>query len=176
MGDSGLFRATRDSARLGVLRDSRLGCPAAARRHPPPRRRRPPPPPPRRLSPPLRHLLPPRCWWSMRPATLSQASESRRLGAEVALLSSCWIGLCCSTGQATAGFKFVGRCSGVVVCRHWHARAGRYWPSCSGRAGTRIVECSPDKPMLLISSSHEKQTAIKPRASRDREFYVNESQ
>ena len=26
------------------------------------------------------------------------------------------------------------------------------------------------KPMLLISSSHEKQTAIKPRASRDREF------
>ena len=30
--------------------------------------------------------------------------------------------------------------------------------------------------MLLISSSQEKQTATKPRASRDREFYVNESQ
>ena len=40
------------------------------------------------------------------------------------------------------------------------------------RAGTRIVGCSPDKPMLLISSSHEKQTAIKLRASRDREFLV----
>ena len=37
--------------------------------------------------------------------------------------------------------------------------------------------CSPDKPMLLlITSSHEKQTAIKQRASPDREFYVNESQ
>ena len=44
---------------------------------------------------------------------------------------------------------------------------------------TRTVRCSPDKPMLhhvlLISSSHEKQTAIKPRAERDREFfYINE--
>ena len=39
-----------------------------------------------------------------------------------------------------------------------------------GLPGTQIVGCSPDKPMLLISSSHEKQTAIKPRASRDREF------
>ena len=37
--------------------------------------------------------------------------------------------------------------------------------------------CSPDKPMMLISSSHEKQTAIKPRASRETEsFYINESQ
>ena len=54
--------------------------------------------------------------------------------------------------------------------------AYRYGPSGSGRAGTRSVGCSPDKPMLLISSSHEKQTAIKPKASRDREFYVNESQ
>ena len=27
-----------------------------------------------------------------------------------------------------------------------------------------------------IISSHEKQTAIKPKASRDREFYINESQ
>ena len=35
--------------------------------------------------------------------------------------------------------------------------------------GTRSVGCSPDKPMLLIISSHEKQTAIKPRASRERE-------
>ena len=32
----------------------------------------------------------------------------------------------------------------------------------------------PDKPMMfLISSSHEKQTSIKPRASRDREFYIS---
>ena len=31
----------------------------------------------------------------------------------------------------------------------------RYGPSGLGRAGTRIVGCSPDKPMLLISSSHE---------------------
>ena len=38
-----------------------------------------------------------------------------------------------------------------------------YGPSGSGPAGTRSVGCSPDKPMLLISSSHEKQTAIKPR-------------
>ena len=45
-----------------------------------------------------------------------------------------------------------------------------------GGPGLGSVRCSPDKPMLLISSSHEKQTAIKPRASRDREFYVNESQ
>ena len=43
----------------------------------------------------------------------------------------------------------------------------RYWPSGSGRAGTRSVGCNPDKAML----SHEKQTAIKPRASRDRVFY-----
>ena len=50
----------------------------------------------------------------------------------------------------------------------------RYGPSGSGRAGTRSVGCSPDKPMLLISSSHEKQTAIKQRASRDREFLSNE--
>ena len=37
---------------------------------------------------------------------------------------------------------------------------------------------SPDKPMLLISSSHEKRMATKPRASRDsdRVFYVHESQ
>ena len=52
--------------------------------------------------------------------------------------------------------------------------AGRYGPSGSGRARTRIVGCSPDKRMLLISSSHdsEKQTAIKPRAraSCDRVF------
>ena len=41
---------------------------------------------------------------------------------------------------------------------------------------TRIVKCSPDKQMLFISSSHEKQTAIKTRASRNREFYINESQ
>ena len=34
----------------------------------------------------------------------------------------------------------------------------RYGPSGSGRAGTRSVGCSPDKPMLLISSAHEKQT------------------
>ena len=49
----------------------------------------------------------------------------------------------------------------------------RYGPSGSGRAVPRIVGCSPDKPMLLISSSHEKQAAIKPRASREsreREF------
>ena len=54
----------------------------------------------------------------------------------------------------------------------------RYGPSGSGRAGTRSVgsRCSPDKPMLLISSSHEKQTAIRPKASRDREFYVNKSE
>ena len=54
----------------------------------------------------------------------------------------------------------------------------RNGPSGSGRAGTRTVtRCrSPDKPMLLISSSHEKQTAIKPRASRDRKFNINESQ
>ena len=33
----------------------------------------------------------------------------------------------------------------------------RNGPSGSGRAGTRTVRCrSPDKPMLLISSSHEK--------------------
>ena len=43
----------------------------------------------------------------------------------------------------------------------------RYGPSGSWRAGTRIVRCSPDKPTLLISSLHEKQTAIKPRASRE---------
>ena len=36
----------------------------------------------------------------------------------------------------------------------------RYGPSGSGRAGTRIVVWGTDKPMLLISSSHEKQTAI----------------
>ena len=50
-------------------------------------------------------------------------------------------------------------------------------PSGSRRVETRIVGCSLDKPMLLISWSHEKQTAIminlKPRASRDREFYIN---
>ena len=45
------------------------------------------------------------------------------------------------------------------------------------RLGTgRDSDCLPDKPMLLISSSHEKQMAIKPRSSRHREFYVNESQ
>ena len=52
----------------------------------------------------------------------------------------------------------------------------RYGPSGSGRAGPRIVGCSPDKPgpMLLISSSHEKRrTAIKPKASRDREFFFS---
>ena len=47
------------------------------------------------------------------------------------------------------------------------------WAFRLGRAGTRIVGCSPDKPMLLISSSHEKQTAIKPIASRDREFFIS---
>ena len=55
------------------------------------------------------------------------------------------------------------------------AQQHRYGPSGSGRAGTRSVGRSPDKPMLWISSSHEKQTAIKPRASRDGEFHVNES-
>ena len=40
-------------------------------RHPPPRRLRRRPPPLNRLSPPLRlrHLLPPRRWWSLRPAS-----------------------------------------------------------------------------------------------------------
>ena len=53
----------------------------------------------------------------------------------------------------------------------------RYGPSGSGRAVPRIVGCNPDKPMLLISSSHEKQAAIKPRVSRETEsFYINESQ
>ena len=46
------------------------------------------------------------------------------------------------------------------------ARAGRD-SAASGAAQTN--RC------LLISSSHEKRTAIKQRASRDREFYVNES-
>ena len=57
-----------------------------------------------------------------------------------------------------------------------HREPGRYGASGSGRAGTRIVGCSSDKPMLLISSEHEKQTAVKPRASRDREFLSNEQQ
>ena len=51
----------------------------------------------------------------------------------------------------------------------------RYWPSGSGRPGPGLaasVGCSQDKPMLLISSSHEKRTAVKLRASRNREFYV----
>ena len=34
-----------------------------------------------------------------------------------------------------------------------------------GRPGLGSVSCNPDKTMLLISSSHEKQTAIKPRAA-----------
>ena len=38
-----------------------------------------------------------------------------------------------------------------------------------GRAETRIVGCNPDTLMLLISKSHEKQTAKKPRASPDKE-------
>ena len=49
----------------------------------------------------------------------------------------------------------------------------RYGPSGSRRAATRSVGCSPDKPMLLINSSHEKQTAKKPTASRDRELSMN---
>ena len=46
----------------------------------------------------------------------------------------------------------------------------RFWLGALGS-----VECSPDKPILLIGSSHEKRTAVKPRDSRDRElsFYVN---
>ena len=44
------------------------------------------------------------------------------------------------------------------------------------RLGTgRDSDCRV-QPMLLISSSHEKQKAIKRRASQDREFFVNESQ
>ena len=56
-------------------------------------------------------------------------------------------------------------CAGVRL-----KRIDRSGPSGSGRAGTRIVRCSPDKPMQWITLPHEKQTAIKPRASRDREF------
>ena len=37
--------------------------------------------------------------------------------------------------------------------------------------GLGSVGCSPDKPVLLISSSHEKQMATRPRACRDREFF-----
>ena len=65
---------------------------------------------------------------------------------------------------------------------HWPARARflkveiPFWAFRLGRAVTGIVGCSPDKPgpMLLISSWHEKQTATKPRASRDREFHISE--
>ena len=35
-------------------------------------------------------------------------------------------------------------------------------PSGSWRDGLGSLGCSPDKPMLLISSSHEQRTAIKP--------------
>ena len=51
----------------------------------------------------------------------------------------------------------------------------RYWPSGSGRAGTRSVGCSPDnlKPMLLISSSHEKQNGYQAEGfSRERVFIL----
>ena len=48
----------------------------------------------------------------------------------------------------------------------WAFRLGK------GRDSDCRVQPGPEKPMLLISLSHEKQTAIKPRASRDsgREF------
>ena len=70
----------------------------------------------------------------------------------------------------SAGFQMIrSTFSNVKVC--W-----RYGPSGSRRAGARSVGCSPVKPMLLISSSHEKQTAVKPRASRDREFLSYEQQ
>ena len=48
-----------------------------------------------------------------------------------------------------------------------------FWAFRLGRAGTWIFVCSPDKPMLLISSSHEKQPAIKPIASRDKAFSIS---
>ena len=49
--------------------------------------------------------------------------------------------------------------------------------SLPARGGPELgsVGRSPVKPLLLISSWHEKRTAIKPRAPRDRDFYVNES-
>ena len=74
-----------------------------------------------------------------------------------------------STGPRTAR-PGVGCSSSVCVRLASLSPDARCGPSGSGRAGPRIVGCSPDKSMLLISSSQEKQTAIKPRASRDREF------
>ena len=68
---------------------------------------------------------------------------------------------------------------------HWHGLESKSaWPvpnqvmglPSRGGPGLGSIGCSQDKPMLLISSSQEKRVAIKPRASRDREFYVNESQ
>ena len=60
------------------------------------------------------------------------------------------------TGPVTARFDFTVDC--------------HYGPSGSEWAGTRSVGRSPVKTMLLISSSHEKQTAITEGFSIQRVF------
>ena len=63
-----------------------------------------------------RHLLPPRCWWSMRPAS------GCRLAPRWPRAPSYWVGRCCTTGPAMAGF--VGLWSGVVGSRGFRAWSG----------------------------------------------------
>ena len=75
-----------------------------------------------------------------------------------------------------AGLSLSTRTMSGLMCRRcrrcdWRPgrRGGVMGRPARGGPGLGSVRCSPDKPMLLISSSHEKRTAIKPRASRDRE-------
>ena len=90
-------------------------------------------------------------------------------GQNVCKLDVCFFSLPCGLWLAGQGDHQGSDCHGCLGASG-PGPSQRYGPSGSGQAGTRIVRCSPNKPMLLISSSHEKQTAIKQRASRDREF------